>query len=89
LGCNRFGCFASGQSVSVRDSQKKTESFAGKFAIEMELTGNTVSCTIPLALIECSKGSLKPDMNVLLAGFGVGYSWAGCMMTSGNIRVFI
>ena len=70
--------------------RKKLKVSQEKFAIEMALTGNTVSCTIPLALIECvQKGNLKPDMNVLLAGFGVGYSWAGCMMTSGNIRVFI
>jgi 3-oxoacyl-[acyl-carrier-protein] synthase-3 len=25
-------------------------------------------------------GSMKGKMNVLLAGFGVGYSWGGCVL---------
>jgi 3-oxoacyl-[acyl-carrier-protein] synthase-3 len=52
-----------------------------KFVWELEDVGNTVSSTIPLA-IERSlrKGKLQRGMKVLLAGFGVGYSWGGCML---------
>lgn len=41
--------------------------------------GNTVSSTIPIALSEAKKeGKLKG--NVVIAGFGVGYSWGGCVL---------
>lgn len=50
-----------------------------RFFIEIENFGNTVSSTIPIALYFAQrKGVLKG--NVLLAGFGVGLSWAGCIL---------
>lgn len=52
-----------------------------KFMVHLEYCGNTVSSTIPLALEEALKtGRLKRGMKVLLAGFGVGYSWGGCIV---------
>jgi len=52
-----------------------------KFVLHLELCGNTVSSTIPLALENAiTTGRLKPGMKVLLAGFGVGYSWGGCIL---------
>ncbi len=49
-----------------------------KLVVELENTGNTVSATIPIALKNVlQKGRLRRGMNVLLAGFGVGFSWAG------------
>ena len=52
-----------------------------RFVIHLELSGNTVSSTIPLALEQVLKsGRLQPGMKVLLAGFGVGYSWGGCIL---------
>jgi len=46
-----------------------------------ESCGNTVSCTIPIALASAlSEEKLKPGNKLLLAGFGVGYSWAGCIV---------
>lgn len=50
-----------------------------KFFLFLEHCGNTVSSTVPIALSEAVRqGKTAKDMNVLLAGFGVGYSWAGC-----------
>ena len=50
-----------------------------KFYIHLENVGNTVSSTIPIALVEAQKeGILKG--NVLLAGFGVGYSWGATVL---------
>jgi 3-oxoacyl-[acyl-carrier-protein] synthase-3 len=47
-----------------------------KFYINLKNVGNTVSSSIPIALCEAQKeGILKG--NVVLAGFGVGYSWGG------------
>lgn len=52
-----------------------------KFYIDIENTGNTVSCTIPIALKEALIAkTLKPDMKVMITGFGVGYSWGGCLL---------
>jgi 3-oxoacyl-[acyl-carrier-protein] synthase-3 len=53
-----------------------------KFYISLELTGNTVSSTIPIAISEAIKsGKLVKGMKVLLAGFGVGYSSAATIFT--------
>ena len=47
----------------------------------MEDAGNTVSSTIPIALARLqSKNSFQERGNMLLAGFGVGYSWGGCVL---------
>ena len=44
-------------------------------------TGNTVSATIPVAMKQArSTGILGTNMTVLIMGFGVGYSLAGCIV---------
>lgn len=43
--------------------------------------GNTVSATIPIALKDASdSGKLKNGDTILALGFGVGYSWGGCII---------
>jgi 3-oxoacyl-[acyl-carrier-protein] synthase III len=43
--------------------------------------GNTVSSTIPIALRQAwESGRIHAGQRILLAGFGVGYSWAGAMI---------
>lgn len=49
------------------------------FYIYMEKVGNTVSSTIPIALYHAQKEG-KLLGHVLLAGFGVGYSWGGVVL---------
>lgn len=57
--------------------RKRMKLNPNKFYIHMQDCGNTVSSTIPIALqAACLDGTLKPGALVLLAGFGVGYSWA-------------
>ena len=53
-----------------------------KFCTYLENFGNTVSSTIPIAL-KCAwqEGRLRSGMQLLLAGWGVGYSWAGGLVT--------
>lgn len=51
-----------------------------KFYIYMSKVGNTVSSTIPIALYQAKKENLLKG-NVLIAGFGVGYSWGGTILT--------
>lgn len=52
-----------------------------KFYCWMEKCGNTVSSTIPIVLKEAilSK-AIRGNAQVLLAGFGVGYSWGGVVL---------
>lgn len=52
-----------------------------KFISEFEHCGNTVSSSIPIALKESmNKGVLSEGQTVVGIGFGVGYSWAGCVI---------
>ena len=61
--------------------RKKLKIDEDKFYIHLSDVGNTVSATIPIALCEAlRKGIYKTGMNVLLAGFGVGLSWGGCIL---------
>lgn len=50
-----------------------------KFYIFMENVGNTVSNSIPLCLVEAHKEN-RLKGNVLLCGFGVGYSWGAVIL---------
>ena len=50
-----------------------------KFYIFMENVGNTVSNSIPLCLVEARKEN-RLKGNVLLCGFGVGYSWGAVIL---------
>lgn len=53
-----------------------------KFYINLENTGNTTSTTIPLVLEDCiNKELFKKGNKVLIAGFGVGLSWAGTVLS--------
>lgn len=53
-----------------------------KTFLNLQNYGNSVSSTIPLALYDAEqRGVLKKGMTVLLAGFGIGYSW-GCTIIS-------
>ncbi len=52
-----------------------------KFFVNIEHYGNSVSSTIPVALLDAQqKGVLKKGMKVLLAGFGIGYSWGATII---------
>lgn len=60
--------------------RKKLKLPDSKFFVSMATCANTVSATIPIALHEAiEKELVRPGSRVLLAGFGVGYSWAGCI----------
>jgi len=53
-----------------------------RFYNNIELTGNTVSSTIPIALKDAKDNSIiKPGDKILICGFGVGYSWGATIIT--------
>jgi len=52
-----------------------------KFYVNMEDKGNTVSATIPIAMKDAlDEGRIRRGDKLMLVGFGVGYSWAGCIV---------
>lgn len=53
-----------------------------KFIISIENTGNTVSASIPLAAKGLmDKSVFKKGDTILVAGFGIGYSWGATILT--------
>lgn len=51
-----------------------------KMPIELKDCGNTVSSTLPILIDRLRRrGTLKAEHRNLLIGFGVGWSWAGCV----------
>lgn len=62
--------------------RKKTGIEEDKFLYYMQEVGNTVSSTIPIVLYEALHNQQITDgQKVLIAGFGVGYSWGGTLLT--------
>jgi len=61
--------------------RKKIRINQEKFYTYMDKVGNTVSSTIPIALYHALKEKrIKNKDKVLIAGFGVGYSWGGTIL---------
>lgn len=53
-----------------------------RMPISLADVGNTVSSTLPILIDELrTSGRLRVGTRSLLAGFGVGFSWAGCLWT--------
>jgi 3-oxoacyl-[acyl-carrier-protein] synthase-3 len=53
-----------------------------KVFVNYNRVGNTVSASIPIALKDAAdEGQLKDGDLVMLVGFGVGYSWGGCIVS--------
>lgn len=51
-----------------------------KLPIKLEDYGNTVSSTLPILISDLrNEGKIQPGACNLLIGFGVGWSWAGCV----------
>ena len=63
--------------------RKKIKITEEKFYYCLENVSNTVSSTIPIALYEAQKEGILQG-NVLLAGFGVGYSWGATVLKINN-----
>jgi 3-oxoacyl-[acyl-carrier-protein] synthase-3 len=54
--------------------------------INIDRYGNTSSATLPLVLTtDLADRLMKEPMRLMLAGFGVGYSWGGVYMTAGPL----
>jgi len=60
--------------------QARLDIDAAAMPIELEDGGNTVSATIPILIDDLRRnGTLATRMRNVMVGFGVGWSWAGCV----------
>ena len=61
---------------------KKLKLPAEKIIIELNEVGNTVSSSIPISIKKAmDKGVIKKGNTIMVAGFGVGLSWGGSIIT--------
>ena len=75
--------FHQANATMLEALRRKLEIPPERFYVNLS-AANTVSSTIPIALSQAEgEGVLKPGMNLLLLGFGVGYSWAGTLLRWG------
>lgn len=74
--------FHQGGGLVLELLQKKLNIPKEKFCIDLSNTGNTGSCTIPIALRNSMDSlKIKKGNKVMLVSFGVGLSWAATVMT--------
>ena len=75
--------FHQASAVILRQLKNKLNIPDDKWFQNIKNIGNTVSATIPIAIKQAIDGGLyKKNMNIMLMGFGVGLSVAGCILKS-------
>jgi len=73
--------FHQASNIILKSIQRKLRLPDSKMAYYIENFGNTVSVSIPIAICESIKdGRIKNGSKVLVAGFGIGYSWSGTIL---------
>ncbi len=66
----------------LQQLQQRLELTDEQLPICLENCGNTVSSTIPILMQDLrDKGRIRSGQRNVLIGFGVGWSWAGCVWT--------
>lgn len=77
-----FVVFHQATRFMLNELVRKMRIPAEKVPLELEDVGNTVSSTIPIVIERlAARNMLKSGHRLLLVGFGVGYSWAGGLVT--------
>lgn len=71
--------FHQANSYMLNFLRKKIKIPEEKFFVNMSEIGNTVSNSIPIALCDAKVQNLL-NGPILICGFGVGYSWGGCLL---------
>ena len=71
--------FHQANSYMLNFLRKKIKIAPERFYVNMSDIGNTVSNSIPIALADARQENVL-NGPVLICGFGVGYSWGGCIL---------
>jgi len=73
--------FHQASNIILKSLQRKLRIPEEKMAFYLENYGNTVSVSIPLALKDAIKeGRIREGSKVLVAGYGIGFSWSGTVL---------
>lgn len=83
-----FFVFHQANQYMLESLRRKMKIPKEKFSINFADCGNTVSSTIPIALVrDIQSKKIKKGDKILLAGFGVGYSWGVCSIEVSELMV--
>ncbi len=66
---------------------KKLKVDIEKVPVSVDVFGNTSSVSIPLTIVHSIEKLLSSSKNLLLSGFGVGMSWASCIINTNNLYI--
>jgi 3-oxoacyl-[acyl-carrier-protein] synthase-3 len=73
--------FHQASAIVLEEISRKLKIPPEKFPSNLATYGNTVSCSIPLLLKGLAEtGKISAGMKILMCGFGVGLSWASCIV---------
>lgn len=73
--------FHQASKVVMDNIKRKLDLNDKTFPVNYKSTGNTVSATIPILMKQCIEDKkLLRGMKIVLFGFGVGYSYGGCVI---------
>lgn len=79
--------FHQANNFMVEYLRRKLKIISEKVPLGVETYGNTGPCSIPLLLSHISDKPITKD-KVLMCGFGVGLSWAGCYTNLSKTKFF-
>lgn len=79
---NQF-VFHQANAFMLNFMRKRLKIASENFFIDLEDGGNTVSCTIPIALKKYSE-TIEKETTIAIVGFGVGLSWSGGLIKIEN-----
>lgn len=73
--------FHQASSIILKSLKRKMNIPDKKFVNKIASVGNTVSASIPIALSQLEdEGLIEKGAKILVAGFGIGYSWSGTII---------
>ena len=76
-----FFLFHQASNLVLKQLKKKLKINHEKIPSNLKNLGNTTSCTIPLLINDLkNQKQLKSGQKILMSGFGVGLSWATCII---------
>lgn len=79
--------FHQANNFMLKFLQEKCELLEQPYWNDVSNYGNTVSNSIPIALVDMMKQKQDTELeNVMTLGFGVGLSWAGCIVDLRDIK---
>jgi 3-oxoacyl-[acyl-carrier-protein] synthase-3 len=67
--------------------QKKFKIEDEKYPLSIAKFGNTSSVSIPLTIVSELESKMHGHRKLLLSGFGVGMSWASCVIETENLKI--